>query len=130
MSTLTATKSPSLTQLIAPIVGLWADQKTDPNSPRRQDLLKYKANIILNFFAHVDRSPGEITPLEVKAYQAELEGQGLKPSTVYARLSQLSSFYEWCQFSGVNVPPLFGNNAPPLFGNDAPLLFGNDAPPA
>jgi hypothetical protein len=35
-----------------------------------------------------------------------------------------------CQFSGVNVPPLFGNNAPPLFGNDAPLLFGNDAPPA
>ena len=29
-----------------------------------------------------------------------------------------------CQFSGVNVPPLFGNDAPLVFGNNAPPLFG------
>lgn len=42
----------------------------------------------------------------------------------------LSILREPCQFSGVNVPPLFGNDAPLLFGNNAPPLFGNNAPPA
>ena len=100
MSNLALGANPSLIQTLAPIVGLWADHKTDSSSPRRQDLLKYKANIVLDFFAHVQRAPGAITPLEVKAYQAHLEEQGLKPSTVYSRLSQLSSFYQWAIAQG------------------------------
>ena len=29
-----------------------------------------------------------------------------------------------CQFSGVNVPPVFGKDAPLVFGKDVPPLFG------
>jgi hypothetical protein len=30
----------------------------------------------------------------------------------------------YCQFSGVNVPPVFGKDAPLFFGKDVPPVFG------
>jgi integrase len=33
--------------------------------------------------------------VDVRAWRSSLEARGLKPATVYARLSRLSSFYEW-----------------------------------
>ncbi len=100
MNEITRHTPQTVTQAIAPIVSLWADSKTDADSPRRDDLLKYKAGIVLDFFAEVDVTPASVTPLDVKQYQAKLERQGLKPATVYARISQLSSFYEWAKAAG------------------------------
>ncbi len=88
-------------QVLAPSIGLWADQKTDPDSNRRKDLLYYKQAIILDFFGYCPKPPAQVTEVDIKTYQLFLEqeggrqGQPLAPTTVYARLSQLSSFFNW-----------------------------------
>lgn len=81
-------------------VTLWANARTDASSARRTDLLHYKAKTVTDFFTWctIDgkpKHPAEVTALDVKAWQAHLESQSLAHSTVYARISQLSSFYEW-----------------------------------
>lgn len=76
-------------------ITLWADARTDAGSERRVDLLRDKTRVVGAFFDWCGKHPGRVTPLDVKAWQAELEEVGLSPSTVYARISRLSSFYEW-----------------------------------
>lgn len=80
---------------IAAVVSLWADHVTDPSSPRRFDLLRDKSTAILDFLAFIEKAPDQATPLDVKQWQADLEDQGLAPATVYARISRVSSFYNW-----------------------------------
>jgi integrase len=84
---------------IAGAVALWADARTDPGSGRRLDLLRDKQTAVNDFFAYAGKHPAQVTPLDVKAWQAELETQGLAPATVYAKISRVSSFYEWAMES-------------------------------
>jgi integrase len=74
---------------------MWADSTTRQTSLRRADLLRDKLSAISDFFTFVGKHPAEVTPVNVHAWRSEMEGRGLKPGTVYARLSRLSSFYEW-----------------------------------
>jgi integrase len=74
---------------------LWANATTDPTSGRRRDLIRDKTNILLNFFEFVAKPPAAVTPEDVRAWQIELERAGLKPATVYAAISRVSSFYTW-----------------------------------
>jgi len=90
-------------------VRLWADARTDPHSARRRDLLRDKARaligdgehgrtgepVAMGFFTFTRKHPAEVTPLDVKVWQAHLEEHGLSASTVYAKTSRLSSFYRW-----------------------------------
>jgi len=76
-------------------VGLWADATTDASSARRAEYLQGKARFVGAFFESAGKALGEITEIDVKAYQAHLEGEGQSPATVYAKLSRVSSFYEW-----------------------------------
>jgi integrase/recombinase XerD len=76
-------------------VRLWADSSTVPDSARREDLLRDKQRAVTAFFLFVKKHPGEISPRDVKNWQESLEAGGLSPSTVYVRVSFLSSFYEW-----------------------------------
>lgn len=76
-------------------IHLWADAATDATTPRRRDLLRDKQQAVLAFFIHTGKRPAEVTPMDVKDWQAVLEVQGLAPATVYARISRLSSFYAW-----------------------------------
>jgi integrase len=76
-------------------IALWADSTTNPSSSRRRDLLRDKQMAVSGFFNFIRKLLNEITPPDVKSWQAELEGKDLKPATVYARLSRVSSFYEW-----------------------------------
>jgi len=82
---------------MAAAIHLWADATTDPASPRRHDLRRDKEAAVGAFFAHCRRSPQLVTPREVKAWQEALEAAGLASTTVYARLSRVSSFYTWAQ---------------------------------
>lgn len=75
-------------------LSLWADATTDATTRRRDELLKGKPKVIVDFFAFVEKHPGEVSPEDVKRWQRQLEGR-LRPATVYARVSLLSSFYEW-----------------------------------
>jgi integrase/recombinase XerD len=76
-------------------ISLWADARTDPGSARRRDLLRDKTKAATDFFVYTDKHPAQVTALDVKAWQVELERSGLSASTIYARISRVSSFYEW-----------------------------------
>lgn len=90
-------------------VRLWADAKTDPDSGRREDLLRDKARaltgdgehaltgepVATGFFAFTRKHPANVTAEDVKAWRDHLEGHGLSASTIYAKVSRLSSFYRW-----------------------------------
>jgi integrase len=76
---------------------LWAAATTAVDSPRRHDLLRDKARMVLAFFAFVARHPADVSALDVDAWRVALEARGLAAETVYAYLSRLSSFYGWMQ---------------------------------
>jgi integrase len=85
----------ALDDAIANAISLWADGSSDSESLRRADLVRVKRKAVEAFFARVARQPHEVTPMEVKAWREEMEARGLALSTIYCRLSFLSSFYEW-----------------------------------
>lgn len=76
-------------------LAMWADATTDATTGRRRDLLRDKTTALGDFFAFVGKAPAAVTPLDVKAWQADLEARGLSPASVYARVSRVSSWYKW-----------------------------------
>lgn len=78
-------------------LALWAEVTTRPTSGRRDELQHDKRMAVQTFFAFIQRAPHQVTPVEVNRWREQMEAQGLKPATVYARLSRLSSFYEWAR---------------------------------
>jgi integrase len=66
-----------------------------PDSARREDPLRDKERAVTAFFLFANKHPGEVVPQDVKNWQESLGAGGLSPSTVYVRVSFLSSFYEW-----------------------------------
>lgn len=76
-------------------IHLWAAATTDAESACREDLLRSKRQAVSSFFSYVKKNPGEVTPLDVQGWRTRLEEIGFKPATVYARISRLSSFYDW-----------------------------------
>lgn len=76
-------------------LSLWADSTTRVTSLRRDELIHDKQAAVSSFFIYVRKHPAEVIPLDVRSWRLALEAQSLKPATVYARISRLSSFYEW-----------------------------------
>src|ERR1700755_787565 len=76
-------------------VTLWAERNTRPETLARAEKLKDKVSAVTSFFDFSGRHPGEVTPADVSRWRAALEARGLKPATVYARVSRLSAFYRW-----------------------------------
>lgn len=75
-------------------IHIWAVATTDAESQCRQDLLKAK-RAAASFFSHASLHPAEVGPADVERWRAHLEERGFKPTTIYARISRLSSFYKW-----------------------------------
>ena len=92
-------------------IGLWADATTDPQSGRRLDLLRDKTRAVAAFFTWCGKPPQAVTPIDVKAWQAELEARGLAPATVYAAISRLSSWYTWAMTSPELARAIYSNPA-------------------
>lgn len=92
------------------VIENWAVAKTDQDTPRRLDLQRDKTRAVVDFFNFTGKRPFDVSPIDVKNWQKHLESQGLAHSTVYARISQLSSFYTWLgdlpQFRGRIVNPV------------------------
>lgn len=76
-------------------IHLWATATTDPESHCRRDLLRAKQQATSAFFSSCRMPPEEVRPVDVEEWRRDLEEKGFKPATVYARISRLSSFYEW-----------------------------------
>lgn len=76
-------------------INLWAQAKTSESALRHEDLVRKKREAVESFFSFVGKNPGEVDELDVQCWLERLREQKLKPSTVYARVSFLSSFYRW-----------------------------------
>lgn len=92
-------------------INLWAAATTDAGSACRQDLLRSKRQAVSSFFAHCGKHPGEVSALDVQAWRDALEGKDLKPATIYARVSRLSSFYTWLMHDPILGPLVKANPA-------------------
>jgi integrase/recombinase XerD len=73
----------------------WAEQNTRPETLARAEKLKDKVSAVTSFFDSSGKHPGEVTPGDVSRWREGMERRGLKPATVYARVSRLSAFYRW-----------------------------------
>ena len=74
---------------------LWAEQNTRHETAERKDKLRDKVSAVVSFFDSAGKRPDDVEPEDVARWRAEMESRGLKPATVYARVSRLSSFYRW-----------------------------------
>lgn len=74
---------------------LWAEQNTRPETLASAEKLKDKVAAVTAFFDFARKHPGDVTPDDVSRWRAELKRRGLKPATVYARVSRVSAFYRW-----------------------------------
>jgi integrase len=124
----------SLTVLTAPrddvalrnAVALWADITTAPTSLRRDELIHDKQEAARAFFSFINKHPADVTPLDVTEWRRALEAQELKPATVYARLSRLSSFFEWAM-SDPALGQLIKNNPVRLASPKAPKAYQTES---
>jgi site-specific recombinase XerC len=76
-------------------VALWAERNTRPETLARAEKLRDNISAVTSFFDFVGKHPGEVTPEDISRWPAEMERRGLKPATVYARVSRVSAFYRW-----------------------------------
>jgi integrase/recombinase XerD len=81
-------------QAILAAIEAWAEKTTGSLSYRREDLQRDKQHSVFSFFAFTAKHPFSIRTRDCLAWCRQLE-QRYKPNTVYARLSRLSSFYNW-----------------------------------
>ena len=114
-------------------INLWAGSTTTLGSARRNDLVRDKRRAVEQFFLFVGKQPGDITPLDVKDWQTRLEAQGLRPGTIYVRVSFLSSFYNWAmrdpvlsQYVRSNPAHLARPRAPKAYQTDSVKSFTDE----
>ena len=74
---------------------VWAEANTRPETLARAEKVKDKVSAVTSFFDFASKHPGEVTPEDVHGWRSAMEGRGLKPATVYARVSRVSAFYRW-----------------------------------
>lgn len=80
---------------VAAAVEAWAERTTNPLSRRRNELMHDKKRAVADLLAFSKKHPLAIRPKDCLAWRAAMEARGLKPNTVYARISRVSSFFEW-----------------------------------
>jgi integrase len=95
-------------QAILAALKAWAEKTTGSLSYRREDLRHDKQSSVLSFFDFSGKHPFSIRTRDCLVWRRHLE-ERYKPNTVYARLSRLSSFYNWLLSDPVLGKQLRGN---------------------
>ncbi|MCI0392083.1 MAG: tyrosine-type recombinase/integrase [Acidobacteria bacterium] len=75
-------------------ITLWAEASTRTETRDREERLRDKRQIIRSFLQFVGKHPGDVDPMDVRAWRKHLESKKSE-NTVYSYLSRVSSFYEW-----------------------------------
>jgi site-specific recombinase XerD len=78
-------------------INLWSEASTGSAVRRREEMLTKKMRVVESFFRDIGKNPGEVSPEDVRAWCESLKLDGRRPTTIYTRVSFLSSFYEWAQ---------------------------------
>jgi integrase len=90
-----ALAAPDTAAALRNAVAMWAERNTRPETLARAEKLRDKITAVTSFFDFSGKHPAEITPDDILRWRREMEAQGLKPATVYARVSRVSAFYRW-----------------------------------
>jgi integrase len=90
-----ALAAPDPAAAVLKAAALWAEQNTRPETLARAERLKDKVQAVAAFFDFAGKDPVEVTPDDLSRWRQEMERRGLKPATVYARVSRVSAFYRW-----------------------------------
>jgi site-specific recombinase XerD len=77
------------------VIQLWSRSQTSERVVRRNELIKKKCGAVESFFYFAAKLPGEVDQLDVARWIEHLRAKKLKPATIYARVSFVSSFYRW-----------------------------------
>jgi integrase len=96
LQSLTTTNQADRLAAIENAANVWAESTTGAMSFHRKGLLQSKRAAVLAFFRFAGKDLSEARPADVQAWREKLEERH-KPATVYARVSRLSSFYEWAK---------------------------------
>src|SRR5574341_524105 len=75
-------------------ITLWAEASTRSETRDREERLRDKRQIIRSFLQFIGKHPGDVDPMDVRAWRKHLESKKSE-NTVYSYLSRVSSFYEW-----------------------------------
>jgi len=96
MLALIPSESPVVAALdpIETAITLWAEASTRSETRDREERLRDKRQIIRSFLQFVGKHPGDVDPMDVRAWRKHLESKKSE-NTVYSYLSRVSSFYEW-----------------------------------
>ena len=75
--------------------------------------------VLKEFFSYFKMAIGDITHHEINIYVQILKNDGLKPTTIRQRVSLLSSFFKYCEKTGIiNDNPTRLANRPKAQGTD------------
>ena len=76
-------------------IRVWADGTTNKLAHNPEALLRDKRTAVESFFQMAGKSPEGVDVTDVETWRRRMEEQGLKPNTVYTRVSLLASFFQW-----------------------------------
>ena len=76
-------------------IRVWAEGTTGKLSANPEALVRDKRAAVESFFARAGKSPDRVDATDVEGWRLWLEERGLKPNTVYTRVSLLASFFQW-----------------------------------
>jgi integrase/recombinase XerC len=76
-------------------IRVWADGTTNKLAHNPEALVRDKRTAVESFFKMAAKSPEGVDVTDVETWRSHMEEQGLKPNTVYTRVSLLASFFQW-----------------------------------
>ncbi|HEY0100713.1 MAG TPA: tyrosine-type recombinase/integrase [Pyrinomonadaceae bacterium] len=76
-------------------IRVWADGTTNKLAHNPEALLRDKRTAVESFFRMAGKSPEGVDVTDIETWRRRMEEQGLKPNTVYTRVSLLASFFQW-----------------------------------
>ncbi len=85
-------------------VHIWAASCTDANSKRYDDLFRDKVKALIGnnpkarvagFFAFSGKLPEAVNTIDIEQWAAAMQAANLAETTIYARVSRVSSFFDW-----------------------------------
>lgn len=92
---ITATDADGEALALRNAVRVWAEGTTGKLSSNPAALIRDKRAAVESFFGRVGKSPDQVSATDVECWRLWLEERGLKPNTVYTRVSLLASFFQW-----------------------------------
>jgi integrase len=94
-------------------IRLWAEGTTNKLAHNPGALLRDKRTAVEAFFIMAGKSPEEVDVIDIEIWRRRMDEEGLKPNTVYTRVSLLASFFQWLMRNPALGPHLRQNPARP-----------------